>query len=250
MTAGSAISPGVAPPHADRFALATVIEHTFLPAVLGPRSVVLDLGGSSAGFAQAVYAMCGCACHVVEAAPQKFAAIAETPSIRKYHYAVCGADGPVTFAVATDATQCDSIAPVGGSATRRTVTVPGISLPTLVERLGLSAIDLLKVDIEGAEIAMFDATPDDLLRRIGQITVEFHDFEDPGQAPAVRRILSRLAGIGFAVVVMTHRFHGDVLLLNRERLGITAAQLLYFRSAVKYGRGVGRILARIAGRPE
>jgi hypothetical protein len=41
----------------------------------------------------------------------------------------------------------------------------------------LSAIDILKVDIEGAERHVFDATVSRCLPRIGTLAVELHDAE-------------------------------------------------------------------------
>jgi hypothetical protein len=49
-------------------------------------------------------------------------------------------------------------------------------LKDLLDHLQLPRIDLLKADIEGAEISMLTACPDEVLGRIAQIGIEFHDF--------------------------------------------------------------------------
>jgi hypothetical protein len=151
----------------------------------------------------------------------------------------------VALTLADDGFHWGSLDPAPATPRIGTVTVPGVTLATLVDRLGLARIDLMKVDIEGAEIALFDAAPDDLLRSIAQITVEFHDFADPSRAPAVRRTLARLDRLGFAVLVMTRRFHGDVLLVNRALTRIPPARLFWLATGVKYGRGLARMAARM-----
>ena len=122
--------------------------------------------------------------------------------------------------------------------------VLGQSLTSLFGALSVDTVDLLKVDIEGAEIELFDAADDETLRRCLQMTIEFHDFMDPDQAVNVKRQLDRFESLGFDCVVMTRRHHGDVWVVNRAALGLSFAELFYYRTALKYGRGVSRILTR------
>jgi FkbM family methyltransferase len=53
-------------------------------------------------------------------------------------------------------------------------------------------IDVCKIDIEGAEYDLLDSTPDDLLRKIRYLLIEFHD---DSRTPAV---ISRFATLGFS----------------------------------------------------
>lgn len=57
-------------------------------------------------------------------------------------------------------------------------TVPGISLPSLMDRYGWERIDFLKMDIEGAEKTVLEGPPD-WLSRVGILAVELHDWLDP-----------------------------------------------------------------------
>ncbi len=225
--------------------LAEFFGHTFYRPALGRSSVVVDLGASSGGFAHAVASLTGCRCHCVEASPRNVPLIEETERVRRHHYAVGGVDGPVTMHVADEEFHWVGAEAIAGGG--ETIEAPGITLARLLSDLELPEVDLLKVDIEGAEIAMFDAAPDHVLRRLRQISIEFHDFIDPKQGPAVARIIKRLGGLGFDAIVFTRRFHGDVLFLNRRALGIGRARLMLYRSLVKWARGMGRILARTRG---
>ena len=69
--------------------------------------------------------------------------------------------------------------------------VQAISIPTLMRRHGLQTIDLLKVDIEGAEHELFSGASDDWLAATRCIVVETHERFRPGSDGAVT---SRLAG--------------------------------------------------------
>jgi hypothetical protein len=131
-----------------------------------------------------------------------------------------------------------------GQTARSVEEVPGMTLDGLFGLLGLDRAHLVKVDIEGAEFAMFGAASDDVLRRCDQITVEFHDFMDPGLTPAVEDVIARLRGLGFLAIRFTRKFHGDVLFINPARTGLGTAEYLYARHVLRTARGVRRILNR------
>ena len=64
--------------------------------------------------------------------------------------------------------------------------VPSYSMPALMARAKIDYVDILKVDIEGAEKEIFSNATDDWLTRIGMIIVETHDRFNPGSEAAVR----------------------------------------------------------------
>lgn len=76
-------------------------------------------------------------------------------------------------------------------------TVNGITFQSFLAKCGINHIDLMKVDIEDSEIELFANLPNDLLQRIDQMTVEFHDFKPEfALAAKVRAKLDRLIGLG------------------------------------------------------
>jgi len=84
----------------------------------------------------------------------------------------------------------------------RTITydVETVTIDGLFELFSLARIDLLKLDVEGAEYALLDVVAPDTLMRIGQLIVEFHDHCVPRFSPRdTRRIIRRLECAGFAV---------------------------------------------------
>ncbi|NFV81573.1 FkbM family methyltransferase [Magnetospirillum aberrantis SpK] len=229
-----------------RSGLACVSGHTFVADPLGEDSLVVDLGGAAGDFAETVNSWAGCRCHVVEAAPENVALIRETALVTKHHYAVGGVDGTARFAIAgQDSFHWGSVTALGDVPFTGEIEVPAITLDSLLRRVGADRVDLLKVDIEGAELAMFDTAGDDTLRRVAQITVEFHDFLDPAFKPAIERIKRRLAGLGFKVLVLTRRHHGDVLFVNQALVPVPAWRWWYWSVVVRYGRGLRRIAGRM-----
>jgi len=230
--------------------LGQIQYHTFWAAPLGPDSLVVDFGASLAGFSREVQALTGCRCHAVEATPDNVGRIAAGPRLTPHHFAVAGHSGSVGLRIAAEDFHWGAIAELGGVSFEDGVTqVPAITLDDFLRHIDAGRIDLLKVDIEGAELPMFEAAGDAALQSCDQITVEFHDFLDAGHRPAIARIMTRLERLGFAAIVFTRHHHGDVLFLNRARLDLPWWRLAWWRYGVKYGRGLRRILDRLRRRP-
>ncbi len=113
-----------------------------------------------------------------------------------------------------------------------------------MRRLGLEKIDLLKIDIEGAEIALFDSTSNDVLSRIRQITVEFHDFiPELGIQNDVKRTKLRLQSLGFYCIEWS-RTNTDVLFINRHASSTSWIDYLFAKYVLRYVFGIGRMLKR------
>jgi FkbM family methyltransferase len=55
-------------------------------------------------------------------------------------------------------------------------SVPGISLDTLLRDHGVESVDLLKIDCEGGEYEILESSSAEVLSRIRNIVVEFHDL--------------------------------------------------------------------------
>lgn len=224
-----------------------ICGHTFLAATLGPGSIVVDLGASTAAFSRAIAAQYGCRCYVAEAAADNFQRIPASAQITKYHRALGGADGPVELLIADDGSHWGSLTPLAGTKYSASENVEGVTLQRFLGEIGAAAPDLVKIDIEGAEIAMFAAAPDETLRSISQMTVEFHDFMDPGNdrlAAEVAQVKARLAGLGFYCFQFSHPHNGDVLFVNKARLKLPWARRAWYGFGLKFGRGMARMAAR------
>lgn len=76
--------------------------------------------------------------------------------------------------------------------------VRAVTLPTLLRQIGAATVEILKLDLEGAEYALLERVTADDLRPFRQVFVEFHHHavNHFGEADT-RRIVGRLAGFGF-----------------------------------------------------
>jgi FkbM family methyltransferase len=76
--------------------------------------------------------------------------------------------------------------------------VKAITLGSLLNRIGVGAVDLLKLDLEGAEYDLFDGMTPEQLRPFKQVFVEFHHHAvSQYRETDSRRIVDRVMGFGF-----------------------------------------------------
>ena len=153
----------------------TYCHWVLMPDGLNARSIVYSGGvGRDLSFDRALVERFGCAVVLFDGTPtgQETMALPENqiPQFKYNPVALAGQCGKLTL------TPPESN--VEGSWSLRaksaaTVEVPCVDLATLMERNGHDHIDLLKIDIEGAEYGVID----DFLKRrlpIRQVLVEFH----------------------------------------------------------------------------
>jgi len=190
--------------------------HHFYAPLLGADSVVVDLGACEASFANAISTRWGARVFAVEANPANFAEMQVTARVSKHHAGIADHTGHATLYVAPNR-DGHSLDPrhrdVGSLAA---IEIPTTTLFDFMQAQGIAHIDLLKVDIEGAEVALFESLPDQALRCIDQVTVEFHDFiESLAITGAVRAIKRRMTRLGFWTLVYA-RPNVDVLFVNKR----------------------------------
>jgi FkbM family methyltransferase len=129
------------------------------------------------------------------------------PSEFQFHaWAVAGQDGPLTLypRVGKSGEQSEVMYTLVADQSVRGngLDVPAYTIPTILAKLGHSKINLLKMDIEGAE---YDAL-DEMLRsplRPEQLLVEFHHrFSDIGP-DRTRRLIDRLKNAGYRIFAVS-----------------------------------------------
>ena len=67
----------------------------------------------------------------------------------------------------------------------KTGNVKAVTLSTLLNEFGILKVDILKMDVEGAEKEIFENTASDWLPRVRILCIELHDRIRPGAARAV-----------------------------------------------------------------
>lgn len=81
-------------------------------------------------------------------------------------------------------------------------------------------IDILKIDIEGAEYDLLLNADEEDLKKFKQITIEFHDFVNPNLRIMNSIIINKLTSIGFSLISSKPAYfrygsnHYDVLLIQ------------------------------------
>jgi len=229
--------------------------HSFLARELGSHSLVVDLGANRGDFANWVADRFGSEVCGIEPDPEVYSLIKQSEAVRVLPYAVGGSNSSAVLK--TRPRTCSTLFDgVFESEARFPVEV--FTFETLISLFGLAErdrIDMVKVDVEGAEVPMFETAPDELLSRVAQFTVEFHSFIWPELSPRVSAIKGRLSSLGFRVINFSFD-DTDVLFLNRKLLDISAIGDAYLRTAVKYWkyssgmrRRAGRVLQSICGAP-
>lgn len=120
----------------------------------------------------------------IEPDPENFEILRE--NVRHYRNIV-----PIQVAVWKENTMLNLSDPGGGSWAMQTKTdhnghVAGVTMPFIMGVHSLDRIDLLKMDIEGAEKEVFEGH-EEWIDRVGSIAIETHDRFKPGSHAAVMK---------------------------------------------------------------
>ena len=75
-----------------------------------------------------------------------------------------------------------------------------ISIEQILNDYNIERVDILKIDIEGAEYELLENLDSTILEKIDQITVEFHDFLDPMLKKRTENLVQRIKSFGYSVI--------------------------------------------------
>ncbi|RNC86884.1 MAG: FkbM family methyltransferase [Winogradskyella sp.] len=70
-------------------------------------------------------------------------------------------------------------------------TIDTISIPSLINKCELDIIDVLKIDIEGAEVEVFEKYFENWLPKVRCIIIEFHERFRPNSENKIKSVLSK-----------------------------------------------------------
>lgn len=184
------------------------------PDALDRDSVVYSLGiGRDTDFDQALIRRFGLQVHAFDPTPSTADWLLEHPqgpAFRFHPWAVTAADGTLTLypRVRKDGRKSSVMYTMvaDGAAQADAIEVPAFSLGSIASRLGHGRLDLLKMDIEGAEYDVLD-TLEDLAVKPRQLLVEFHHrFAGIGPARTVEAVAAlRRQGFGLFAISDTGR---------------------------------------------
>jgi len=220
--------------------IVTFCNHTFITSLLGSDSYVIDLGANRGEFSQAMVKRYRCRVYACEPVPEYYDQIKESERCKKYAYGISRKNGPMSLIRPDDL--CPSLYHSNETKKDTTVFATGVVYNSFLKEIKLSTIDLLKVDIEGAEIDLFNSMSVADVMAHTQITVEFHDFLFPQLNERVEQIKGKIGDSGFYQIPFSLD-NSDILFVRKDALSF--AGYLYLRYFMRFYRKRERILSRI-----
>ena len=190
--------------------------HAICPTGLGPDTVVYSFGvGEDVSFDLALIERWGVTVHAFDPTPRSIAWVTgqSLPDRFVIHpVGVADRDGDVPFSPPKDPTHVSHSLLEEAPTRDRAITVPVRRLTTLMTELGHGRVDVLKMDVEGAEYGVID----DLLAsglRPDQLLVEFHhQLPHVGPEPT-RRAVRALRTAGYRIFAVSESGHGVSFIL-------------------------------------
>lgn len=218
-------------------------DHTIWAPGLGAESLVLDFGAHKGRFSRHMRERFGCRCHAIEANPALIKKIGSAPGLQVHHLALAAQSGPIRFHLSAnpEASTILDQAPAEES----TIEVSAVRLEEFLAQIGNPQVDVLKLDIEGAEIQVLESAPAEVLRSFGQITVEFHETFGITPLEDVLRVVRRLEELGFYPIRTKRDGWGDTLFVNRSLSSATPLRLAWARHVVRNAWGLRRVAVRL-----
>jgi FkbM family methyltransferase len=203
-------------------------SHYILGNLLNGDSRIIDLGANVGNFYTLMHNKYKCTCYAVEASPKLFDDLPVIPHVNTYNYAIGGYNGEATFHLSNDS-EANSIQPfiASSSGITETLIVPMITLEKFIDDQNIELpLDLLKIDIEGAEVNVINLLPDQMLSKIKQIPIEFHDFLGLSKEylSDMYKAIDKLKINNFQIIRLSEYDYRAILCINRTLVSLTLNQ--------------------------
>jgi len=172
--------------------------------IITARSVVVDVGlGEDISFSCSLIDRYNCSIHGFDPTPRAITYI-ESRAPRKFHlyrFALATYDGVSTFHLPTNEEHVSGSLDELDHTGLRKIEVEVVNLAGVLGKVGANHIDLLKLDIEGAEYEiLFDNRFAEYAHRISVLCIEFHHRWPAYGAIKTRMACKRLNELGFICV--------------------------------------------------
>jgi len=229
-----------------RFSVEQIAGHSFVGSWLGRDSVVVDLGANVGEFSREIQHRYGCRVVGVEANPTLANAISKNDRLSCANLAITANPGQIEFFIDPQNSEASTIDPQGRRAELQRVVVEGRTFVDFAMGEGLTRIDLLKIDIEGAELDLLENIPYPVLREIRQICVEFHAFIRPHDLPRIEAVIAAMRARNFFVLDFSRNL-SNVLMINMQHSPLRASKKIELHTA-RAIQGVKRMARRVTQR--
>jgi FkbM family methyltransferase len=217
--------------------LARVCGHSFAPELIQKGGVVLDCGANKGEFSEWLTKyLPGTRVYTFEPDPRLFSALPESQDLRKVHMAVTGDGNDIDLWLGDERCSSAYYKEYDG---QQFVRARSTTLDDFFFRERIERVDLIKLDIEGAELDVLTNVSEKCLSRVGQLTIEFHDFLRKSDEARIKECSSRLEGMSFHRTKFSWSDHSDVLFINKRIHQVGWREILEL-SVKKYKRGIAR----------
>jgi FkbM family methyltransferase len=210
--------------------LISICDHTFFSQTLGPESVIIDAGANVGDFSRGCASRFGCTPYAIEPNP---VSAAQITGAHVFVHAL-GADTLNGELFINSNSEACSLLPHREH--KNSITVPIIALHDFLAEQHLESVDLLKLDIERAELELLSTFTD--IAKLAQISVEFHDFMFPEQRKQVTQTIHLMRSKGFQCFNFSSPRRGDVLFVNPNLLPLPLPMIVrsYARMVARHCR--------------
>ncbi len=184
-------------------------------------SIIYSFGvGEDASWDLGLIRAHGCRIHAFDPTPKSKAWIKKNvhdPRFIHHDYALSDGDGTLDLWLPLNEDHVSASCSPSERTSDQHVTVSCRRLSSLIEELGHNRIDVLKMDIEGAEYAVIrdlESNPG-LASRIATILIEFHHWMPPFSKADTRSALSALAKLGYRIGWVSETGH-EIMFVNND----------------------------------
>jgi FkbM family methyltransferase len=226
--------------------LRNILCHTIYtdPMAKLNKPIIIDCGANKGEFSSYLNEEFNAICYAFEPDPRLFSGLIKKHDINYYELAVGSKDGLVRLNLGEK--HCSSIK-YSESDSQDYLDVQMVSLEKFCKEREIKVVDLLKVDIEGAELDLFENFSKEFLEKIRQVTIEFHDHLNKGDIPRIKAIIKKMKKNGFYVLNFSHFTYGDIMMINKNYINLSLKHRISF-NVFKYFVGIKRFLKKINSR--
>lgn len=220
-------------------------SHTIYPKSLlnfDDYPVVLDCGANEGEFSVWANANFNAKCFGFEPDPRLYKKLINKNNVTYYKVAIGHQEGEIMLNLGLE--KCSSIRFSENNKKQKSSLVKVINLEKFCSDNTINKINLIKMDIEGAELDVLEGFSSEFLAKTVSLTVEFHDFLNKSDLPRIRSIIKKMEMNGFFVLKLTYFTFGNVLMINQSLCKLTPTEKI-FMFLYKYKAGINRFLRKL-----
>ena len=204
--------------------------------------VVLDCGANEGEFSIWANTTFKAKCFGFEPDPRLYKKLVSKHNVTYYKVAIGHQEGEVMLNLGLE--KCSSIRFNENNKKQKTSLVKVINLEKFCSDNAINKINLIKMDIEGAELDVLEGFSNEFLAKTVSLTVEFHDFLNKSDLPRILSIIKKMEMNGFFVLKLTYFTFGNVLMINQSLCELsTIEKFLMF--LYKYKAGMNRLIKKL-----